>query len=208
VRKLLLGVFVSGRGSNFKALVEAIENGQLDAEIKLLLSSNAEAGAISIAQKHGIPTTVISKQNYSSRDLFVKAMLSTLDSHKVEFIALAGYMKKIPTELISAYKHRIVNIHPAILPMFGGKGMYGHHVHEAVLTHGCKITGVTVHIVDEIYDHGPIVAQRCIPVLGEDNIDTLAARVLKVEHELYWETLQLFAQGKVRVIGKKVFIND
>ena len=133
-------------------------------------------------------------------------MLSVLRQHEVELVVLAGYMKKVPPEVISAYKNRVINIHPALLPSFGGKGMYGHHVHEAVLEYGCKVTGVTVHIVDEVYDHGPVVAQRCVPVEEGDTAKQLAARVLKVEHQLYSESLQLFAEGRVEVTGRKVVI--
>lgn len=208
MRKLFLGVFASGRGSNFAAILDAIKEDRLQAGVKLLLSNNKEAGALSIAKNHGVPTAVVSKQAFASRDLFVDAMLSSLREHGVEFIALAGYMKKVPTEVISAYQNCIVNIHPALLPLFGGKGMYGHRVHEAVLAQGCKVTGVTVHIVDGVYDHGPIVAQRCVPVEEGDTQESLAARVLKVEHKLYAETLQLFAEGRVEVRGQRVFIRE
>jgi formyltetrahydrofolate-dependent phosphoribosylglycinamide formyltransferase len=206
-KKLDLAVFASGRGSNFRAILNAIQHNKLDAEIKLLLSNNPDAGAVETAKEHQIPAVIISSQDFRSRKLFVEAMLSKLDQHGVELVALAGYMKKIPTELILAYRNRIVNIHPALLPSFGGKGMYGHHVHEAVIERGCKVTGVTVHIVDEVYDHGPIVAQRCVPVEEGDTTDTLAERVLKVEHQLYAEALQLFAEGRVEVKDKRAAIH-
>ena len=204
--KLRIGVFASGRGSNFRAILEAIEEGRLDAEVRLLLSNVSDSGAMKLAAEWDVPTACVSSQAFASRDLFVKAMLETLEEHGVKLIALAGYMKKVPSEVVSAYRHRIVNIHPALLPSFGGKGMYGHHVHEAVLAHGCKVTGVTVHIVDEAYDRGPIVAQRCVPVEEEDTLESLAERVLKVEHRIYAETLQLFAEGRVEVRGRRVFI--
>lgn len=206
--KLHVGIFASGRGSNFEAILKAIDAGRLDAEVRLLLTNNPEAGAISIAQNRDIPTAVVSKKDFESRDQFVASMLQTLESHGVALIALAGYMKKIPPEIIAAFRSRIVNIHPALLPSFGGKGMYGHHVHEAVVSRGCKVSGVTVHIVDEIYDHGPIVAQRCVPVEEGDTADSLAARVLKVEHQLYAESLQLFAEGRIQVEGQKAVIRQ
>ena len=206
--KLLLGAFASGKGSNFEAIINAIEAGRLNAEMRLLLSNKEDAGALTIAREHAIPVVVMNKSMYSSRDQFIEALLKTLQEHQVKFIALAGYMKMVPSEIIEAYRNRIVNIHPALLPAFGGKGMYGHHVHEAVLEQGCKITGVTVHIVDEVYDHGPIVAQRCVPVEDGDTADDLAARVLKVEHKLYAEVLQLFAEEKVTVKGRRVFIQS
>jgi len=206
LKKLFLGIFASGRGSNFEAILEAIREGRLDAEARLLLSDKRDAGALSVAKNYGVPTAVVSKTDFTSRELFVEAMLSTLKDHGVDFIALAGYMKKVPDEVISAYRNRIVNIHPALLPAFGGKGMYGHHVHQAVLDQGCKVTGVTVHIVDEAYDHGPIVAQRCVQVEEGDTSESLAARVLKTEHKMYAEALQLFAERRVEVRGNRVFL--
>ncbi len=206
--KLTLGVFASGHGSNFKAILKAIQETRLDAEIKLLLSNNPDAGAITIAIKNNIPTAVLNSRDFSNRTLFVDEMLSVLNLHGVQLIVLAGYMKKIPSEIITAYRNRIVNIHPALLPSFGGKGMYGHHVHEAVIEQGCKVTGVTVHIVDEVYDHGPIVAQRCVPVEENDTAETLAARVLKVEHQLYPEVLQLFASGRVEIKERRAVVHS
>lgn len=204
--ELPVGVFASGRGSNFQAILKAIDEQRLDARIALLISNNKDAGALDIARETGIPTAVISKPAFPSRDEFIQAMLRSLQEHGVDTIVLAGYMKKIPPEVVTAYRNRILNIHPALLPSFGGKGMYGHHVHEAVLEAGCKVSGVTVHIVDEVYDRGPIVAQRSVPVEEGDKSEDLAARVLKVEHQLYAEALQLFAQGRVKVVGRRTVI--
>ncbi len=204
--KLHLGVFASGRGSNFIAILQAIQGGHLEANVECLISNNPDAGALSVARKKNIPTAVIVKSNYVSRDLFIKALLNCLKKHNVDFIVLAGYMKKIPREVIAVYKNRMLNIHPALLPSFGGKGMYGHHVHETVLEYGCKVTGVTVHLVDDEYDHGPIVAQKSVVVKEGDTPETLAARVLQVEHQIYAETLQLFAEDRVEVRGQKTLI--
>jgi len=206
-RELQLGVFASGRGSNFSALLKAIAEDRLNAQVRLLVSNRSDAGALGTALEQGIPTKILSSADFSSGDRFVKTLLFELRKHGVDFIALAGYLKKVPMEVIREYRHRIVNIHPALLPSFGGKGLYGHVVHEAVLNHGCKITGVTVHIVDEQYDHGPIVAQRSVPVKEDDTADSLAERVLQMEHRLYAETLQLFAEGKVRVEGGRTVID-
>ncbi|MBN2030736.1 phosphoribosylglycinamide formyltransferase [bacterium] len=205
-KKLHLGVFASGRGSNFVAILQAIQEGRLQANVECLISNNSDAGALSVAKKNNIPTAVIVKSMYASRDLFIEALLDCLKKHDVDFIVLAGYMKKIPPEVIAVYKNHLLNIHPALLPSFGGKGMYGHHVHESVLEYGCKVTGVTVHLVDDEYDHGPIVAQQSVVVKEEDTPETLAARVLQVEHQIYAETLQLFAEGRVEVKGQKVYI--
>jgi len=135
----------------------------------------------------------------------VAAVRQVLYRHQIDFIALAGYLKKLPAAIVREFRNRIVNIHPALLPSFGGKGMYGIHVHEAVLKAGVKVTGVTVHLVDEEYDHGPIVLQRAVEVHDDDTPETLAQRVLQVEHELYPEALQLFAEGRIRVDHGRVF---
>lgn len=205
---LQLGVFASGRGSNFRALVNAIQHNDLDAEVRLLLSDNEKAGALEFARSSGIPAVFLSRKSYLTRESFIRDMLSRLQEAKVDFIALAGYMKKVPVEIVAAYRHRITNIHPALLPFFGGKGMYGMHVHEAVLQQGCKETGVTIHLVDEKYDHGPIITQERVPVLSGDTAEQLAARVLKVEHQLYWKTLQLFAENRVRIKNNTVVIRQ
>lgn len=203
---LRLGVFASGRGSNFQSIHRAIVEDRLDAEVCLLLSNNEDAGALAYAETHGIPTAVIRRGSYPDRDAFLEDMRRSLRSRGVTFVALAGYMKKIPPEIIDLYRNRMVNIHPALLPSFGGKGMYGHHVHDAVIRSGCKVTGVTVHVVDEKYDHGAIVAQRPVPVEEGDSPDALAARVLRVEHSLYPEVLQWFAEERVVVDGLRTII--
>ena len=204
--RLRLGIFASGRGSNFSAILQAIDEERLDADVRVLVSNSREAGALDVAKQWGIPAEVISSTDFPDRPRFVQAFLDLLERHGVEFIALAGYLKKMPPEVIVRYPNRILNIHPALLPAFGGKGMYGHFVHEAVLEQGCKVTGVTVHLVDERYDGGPIVLQRCVPVLERDTAEILAARVLETEHAVFPEALQWFARGRVRVEGRRVII--
>ena len=206
--KLQLGVFASGRGSNFAAIYQAIQDGRLDAEVRLLLSNNPSAGALDYAQQQGISTAVVYRSQFETREAFVHAMLEALETHGVQFIALAGYMKKIPEEVIDAFANRIANIHPALLPSFGGKGMYGHFVHEAVLAHGCKVSGATVHLVDRVYDRGPIVAQGCVPVQSNDTPDSLAARVLEQEHQIFPEALQWFAEDRITIRDRVVHISD
>jgi len=204
--RMNLAVFVSGSGTNLQAIIDAVAGGKLSADIKLVLSSRPDAFALQRAEKHGIPAVYLSSKEFDSREKFVRTMMDALERHQVDFIALAGYMRRVPPEVVQKFKNRITNIHPALLPAFGGKGMYGIRVHRAVIEYGCKVTGVTVHIVDEEYDRGPIVAQRCVPVLDDDTPETLAARVLEVEHQLYPEVLQLFAEGKVIVEGRRVKI--
>jgi phosphoribosylglycinamide formyltransferase-1 len=190
------------------ALLSAIEKGELHASIVAVISNKAEAGVLDIARARGIPAIHLSNELLPSTEEFDQALLQTLKEHQVEIIALAGYLKKLSSGIIRAYKHRIVNIHPALLPAFGGKGMYGQKVHQAVLDYGCKVSGVTVHLVDEEYDTGPPILQRCVPVKEDDTVETLAARVLEQEHQIYAEALQLFAEERIEIQGRKVIIKS
>ncbi len=203
-----IAVFASGRGSNLMAILKAIEEGKLKARVVVVISNNSNAGALEIARLKGIDALHISRRQFSSDMEYVDKILSELRKRNVELIVLAGYMKKIPSEVVSEYRNRILNIHPALLPSFGGQGMYGINVHKAVIESGVKITGVTVHIVDEEYDHGPIVLQRAVEVKDDDTPETLAERVLRVEHEVYPEAIRLFVEGKVNIFGRKVIIKN
>lgn len=203
---LRLAVCASGRGTNFQAILDAIRAGRLDAHLQMVISDKLNAGVMEVARRAGIPTLHLDESQYSCTEEFAHRWLTELSQRRVSFIALAGYLKKVPAGVVHAFRHRIVNIHPALLPSFGGTGMYGLHVHEAVLAHGCKVSGVTVHVVDEEYDHGPIVLQRCVEVLDDDTPESLAERILPIEHQVYAEALQLFAQNRVRIEGRRVFI--
>lgn len=191
---LSIAVFGSGRGSNFRAILDAIHAGNLPGvSIALVVSNNSDAGILSFARESGLPTLHCSQKQFADEAAFSRALLETLQAHGIKAIVLAGYMKKLPQALITAYRRRILNIHPALLPRFGGKGMYGIHVHEAVLAAGETESGATVHLVDEEYDHGEVILQRRVPVLPIDTPQTLAARVLEVEHQLYPEALRQVA---------------
>ena len=202
---LNLAVFVSGRGSNLKAIHAAVQAGTLDARIVLILASRGDAPALQWAEQVGIPA--VSLQGVPP-DLTGETILRHLQERGVDFIALAGYLRRIPVEVVQRFAGRMLNIHPALLPSFGGPGLYGHHVHSAVIEAGAKVSGATVHLVDEEYDRGPIVLQRSIPVHSDDTPESLAARVLPLEHALLPEALQLFASGKARLAGTRVIIND
>jgi formyltetrahydrofolate-dependent phosphoribosylglycinamide formyltransferase len=202
-----IGIFASGNGTNCRAIIEAIENGKLDAKVGLIISNNPEAGVLSFAEEKSIPHKILASEQFENKDEFHRQLINVLRHHGVELIVLAGYMKKIGLPLLQAFPDRILNIHPALLPAFGGKGMYGHHVHEAVLEYGAKITGVTVHLVDAEYDHGPIVMQKALDVVNSDTAETLAQRVLALEHETYCQAIQLFAENRVKIIGRKIVIN-
>ncbi|HTX19596.1 MAG TPA: phosphoribosylglycinamide formyltransferase [Bacteroidota bacterium] len=196
---LSIAVFASGRGSNFQALAEAVARRNIDARIVLLICNNSDAGAFSVARSFQIPALHLSQKQFPTQDHFAESILANLDSHGVDFIVLAGYMKKLDPRIIRRYRNRILNVHPALLPAFGGAGMYGHHVHEAVIAHHAPVSGATVHIVDEEFDNGPIVLQESIPVDATDTPESLAAKVLTIEHRLLPRAVELFAANKVHV---------
>jgi len=201
-----IAVFASGRGSNFQAILQAIDDGLLPARVTLLVSNNSNAGALELARSRNIPAIHLSQKQFSSEVAYGDRLLELLARHGVDLIALAGYMKRVPAIVIERYRNKILNIHPALLPAFGGSGMYGIHVHEAVLAAGVKITGATVHLVDEEYDKGPIVAQKAVEVSSDDTPESLAARVLAVEHEIYPKVLAAFAGNRVHLEGRRVWI--
>jgi phosphoribosylglycinamide formyltransferase-1 len=197
---LYLGFLASHGGSNMQAIIDACKAGRLDARPCVVISNNSDSMALERAKNEGIPQYHISSQTHPG-SLEDEEILRVLRRHGVDTVILAGYMKRLGPMTLQAYRGRILNIHPALLPKFGGKGMYGKRVHEAVLAAGEKVTGVTIHIVDENYDAGPIINQRQVPVLEGDTVDSLAERVLKHEHVLYAETLQKIADGRI-VLGK------
>lgn len=194
---LKLGFLASHNGTNMQAIIDACNEGRLDAEPCVVISNNSKSGALQCASREGIPGYHLSGKAHPEPEELDKAILNTFKDHNVNLVILAGYMKKIGPLTLAAYRGRILNIHPALLPKFGGKGMYGSYVHEAVLRAAEKITGVTIHIVDEKYDHGPIIAQTEMPLLEDDTVDSLSARVLTREHEFFAETLQKIAEGKI-----------
>ncbi len=206
MKKLNLAVLCSGGGTNLQALIDAIERGELLAEIKIVISNNSKAFALERARNHNIPALHLSHKQFATPEEFDQRLLEVLKENQIDMVILAGYMKILSPVIIRAYKNRILNIHPALLPHFGGPGMYGIHVHEAVIKSGVKITGVTVHIVDEVYDHGAIVIQKPLEVKEDDTPETLAERVLKIEHQTYKEAIQLFAEGRVEVKDNRAYI--
>ena len=172
-----VAVAVSGRGSNLEALLRALGT-DAPARVVVVLSNRSDAGALERARVHGVAAEVLADPADGSE------WLARLDRHRADLLVLAGYLKLVPAAVVARYRHRIVNVHPALLPAFGGRGMYGRHVHEAVLRSGARESGATVHLVGETYDRGEILAQRRVPVLPDDTPDRLAARVLEVEHRL------------------------
>ncbi|MCC7265356.1 MAG: phosphoribosylglycinamide formyltransferase [Candidatus Latescibacteria bacterium] len=198
---LRLGFLASHNGSNMQAILDACKEGRLAAQPAVVISNNSESGALARARQEGIPACHLSGHTHPGRGALDQAICAALTAHQVEVVCLAGYMKRLGPQTLAAYRGRVLNIHPALLPKFGGEGFYGQAVHQAVLAAGEKESGPTVHLVDEEYDHGPVLAQARVPVLPGDNPETLAARVLAQEHRLYADTLQRIARGEITLAG-------
>jgi len=199
-----IGVLVSGGGSNLQALIDSIRNGELSAEIAVVISNKEGVYALERAKQYDIPSRVISHKDYATVADFTAAIVSCLKEFDVDLVCLAGFLRILDRVLIDAYPNRVLNIHPALLPAFGGKGMYGHHVHEAVIASGAKYSGATVHLVTPETDVGPIVCQGIVEVADEDTPETLAAKVLQVEHRIYPQAVRLILEGGYRIDGLRV----
>jgi phosphoribosylglycinamide formyltransferase-1 len=194
-----LGFFASGRGSNMQAVMDACASGLLDARPCVVISNNSQSEALARAKKAGIPCYHLSSKTHPDSAELDRAILSVLQEHQVDLVVLAGYMKKLGERTLSAYQGRVINIHPSLLPKYGGEGMYGSRVHEAVIAAGDRETGVTIHIVDSEYDHGAILAQCRLPVLETDTAATLAERVIVFEHSFLVETLKRIIEGEIKL---------
>ena len=201
-------VFASGNGSNFQTLLDRKSSGDLPhADFVLMVGNNSKAGAFDRARSNGIPALHIAPSRFPTEEAYAERLAAALSEARVELITLAGYMKKLPPAIVARYRNRILNIHPALLPAFGGQGMYGSNVHKAVIEYGAKISGVTVHFVDDEYDHGPVILQKAVPVLDNDDAQSLAARVLEAEHECYWQAVEAVAAGRIKIVGRRVILN-
>lgn len=201
-----IAVFVSGGGTNLQAIIDQIKDGSLkNVEIALVIASNDKAYALQRAADNNIPAVVMSVKNYESREIWDDAVLAKLNESGAELIVLAGYLSLLGEKTVKAFNNRIINIHPALIPSFCGKGMYGIRPHEAALERGVKVSGATVHIVNENYDEGPILLQKCVDVLPDDNPETLQKRIMKeCEQVILPKAIQLFADGKIKVINNRV----
>jgi phosphoribosylglycinamide formyltransferase-1 len=198
-KKLRLGFLASGRGSNLEAILQACRDGRLSAVPVVVISNNADSGALALAGREMLPACHLSSKTHPDPAALDEAITAVLQKYKVDLVVLAGYMKRIGPVTLRTYRHRIINIHPALLPHYGGKGMYGLAVHEAVIKSGAKETGVTIHLVEEEYDSGLILAQRRVPVHRDDTSATLAARVLETEHALYVDVLRDIVEGVIKL---------
>lgn len=201
--KIKIGILISGRGSNMLALTNEVNQGHIPrAEIALVVSDHSNAPGLERAKELGLNTLVV-ERNGRSRDAHDRETVAALREHQVDIVCLAGYMRVLSSYFIEAYRHRILNIHPSLLPAFPGLD-----AHRQVIEHGVKWTGCTVHFVDETLDGGPIIAQRIVPVLDEDSEETLAARILEQEHQLYAEALALIVSGSYEIVGRRVVARE
>ena len=204
---LRVAVLASGRGSNLQAIIDAIEAGQIQAKIVAVISNKQEAVALQRARKHGLPDLFVDPKPFAgrpdSREAYDQVLLDLLKKYDVELVLLAGYMKIVTVVLVNAYANRMMNIHPSLLPSFPGLD-----VQKKALEWGCKLAGCTVHFVTEGVDEGPIILQAAVPTLDTDSPDVLAARILEQEHKIYPRAVQLFAENRLRVDGRRVFIEE
>jgi len=196
-----IAVLASGRGSNLQAIIDNIGKGYLKARITVVISDIGNAYALERAKKHGIEAVFIDPKKFPSKELYEEEVLSILKKHDAELVLLAGYMRVIGKTLLEAYKNRMLNIHPALLPAFTGL-----HAQKQAFDHGVKVAGCTVHFVDDVLDGGPIILQRCVEVKEDDTAETLADRILEQEHKIYPEAVKLFVENRLRTEGRKVKI--
>lgn len=199
----ILGVLASGRGSDLQSIIDAIENGQLKTKIGVVISDKPDAMALARAQKFNIPAVCVDRKLYSDKESFEQELINQLHKYNVGLVVLAGFMRILSPLFVREFKNSILNIHPSLLPSFKGA-----HAHRDVLAYGAKVSGCTIHFVDEGMDSGPIIAQKAVPVLDNDTEDTLAARVLKEEHILYPKVIELYLANKIHINGRHVTIDD
>ena len=197
--KLKVGILASHGGSNAQAIMDQARAGEINAEVAVLISNNAKAQALERAEAAGVPHEIVNAARYPGEGEEDRRLVEALRARGVELVVLAGYMKKLGPAVLEAFRGRIVNVHPALLPKHGGKGKYGIHVHESVIASGDTETGVSVHIVDEQYDHGPVLGQTVVPVEPGDTPETLQKRVLAVEHRFYPEVIGRIASGEIEL---------
>jgi phosphoribosylglycinamide formyltransferase 1 len=201
-RQLSIGVLISGSGTNLQAIIEAIEANALAAKIEIVLSNRADAYGLVRAAGHGIPAEVLDHKKFSSREAYDQAAVDLLRARNVELVILAGFMRLLSPVFVKAYSNRIMNIHPALLPSFPGL-----HVQKGAVDHGVRFSGCTVHFVNEECDEGPIIIQAVVPVFPDDTEETLAARILRQEHRIYPRAIQLYSEGRLRIEGRKVWVD-
>lgn len=203
VKKVFLGVLVSGSGSNLQSLIDHVERGALDADIRMVVSNNPCAFALERCRKHGIPSAIIDHREFPSRETFEDRLVDVLQTAGVDLVVMAGFMRILSRKFFQSFPMRVMNIHPALLPAFPGM-----HVQQKAVDYGVKFSGCTVHFADEGVDSGPIIIQAVVPVYDEDDAETLAARILSQEHRIYPQAVQYYAEGRIEFVGRKVRIQN
>ncbi len=201
-KKIRLGVLISGMGTNLQSIIDASKNGMIDAEISIVISDKRNAYGLVRAKENDVPTLFLSPKDYKNRDKFDEKVVEELNAYKVDLVLLAGFMRIVTSALIEPFRNRIMNIHPALLPSFPGLD-----AQKQALDYGVKFSGCTVHFVEEGMDEGPIIIQAVVPVMDNDTVDSLSERILKYEHKIYPIAVQLFAEGRLMVEGRRVKVN-
>lgn len=199
MNQVKLGVLISGGGSNLQSIIDHIEDGTLSARINVVVSNEPDVYGLQRAQKHGLAHLVVNHRDFSSRDAFENRLIQVMEEHQVELVVLAGFMRLVTGTFLKAFPNRVMNIHPALLPSFPGT-----HVWQDQIDYGIKLAGCTVHFADEGTDTGPIIIQAAVPILDDDTADTLSARILKQEHRIYPKAIQLYAENRLRIEGRRV----
>lgn len=201
-RQVPLGVLISGSGTNLQAIIDAVEEKSLDAIIRVVISNREDAFGLVRARKHSIPSEVVDHRKFPTREAYDQALIEILQAREVELVILAGFMRLLSPLFVKAFSNRIMNIHPALLPAFPGL-----HAQRKALEHGVRFSGCTVHFVNEECDQGPIIIQAVVPVFPDDTEESLSARILKEEHSIYPKAIQLYSEGRLRVVGRKVSVD-
>jgi phosphoribosylglycinamide formyltransferase-1 len=204
--QIKIGILVSGSGTNLQSIINSVESGFINGKIQVVISNKENAYGLQRARNHNIDAVFINEKNYSNIEEYNEAIIKELKSHGVELVVLAGYIKILTNKFIETYSNKIINIHPSLIPSFCGKGYYGLKVHEAAINYGVKLSGATVHFVNEEADNGPIIFQESVSVHYDDTAETLQERILEVEHKLLPLALKYYCENKIEVVGRKVKI--
>ncbi len=208
MERLKIGVLVSGGGTNLQSILDGVLEGSLSAEVVFIGANKKDAYGLERGREHGIPTEVFERKDFVTKTERDEALLKLLKAHGVELVVLAGYLGQIPSFMIGEYPNKIINIHPSLLPCFGGKGYFGEKVHQGVYDRGMKVSGATVHFVSEETDGGPIILQETVDIDFDDGVSDIQQKVLKIEHRLLPKAIQLIAEGRIEVINGRVRIDQ
>ena len=205
--QLKIGVLISGSGTNLQSIIDNIEKGEINGKITVVISNKSDAYGLERARQHNIDAVFVNHKEYENFEMYNDAVIEELEKHGVELIVLAGYLKILSGNFIEKYRNKIINIHPSLIPSFCGKGYYGLKVHEAAVNYGVKLSGATVHFVDEQADTGPIIMQEAVEVDYDDTAETLQKKILNIEHKILRLEGKYYCDGKLDVVGRKVKIN-